>query len=194
MKVFITVLVLIFSLQSWTKADDIRDFEIEGMSIGDSLLDYFSENQIQKKFKNVTFTTNNKFVIIWIPDLSKKSIYESVQLTLKNNDKKYIIYTIDGNLLYDNNIEECYKKQDEIVKEISTLFPKVNPKKGKIRSHRGDKTGKSTVKNTSFRLDKGIISIGCTDWSEAYTKSKNWKDNLSVSVVSQKYLDVYKLN
>ena len=35
------VLVLIFSLQSWTKADDISEFEIEGMSIGDSLLDYF---------------------------------------------------------------------------------------------------------------------------------------------------------
>ena len=40
MRVFITVLVLIFSLQSWTKADDISDFEIEGMSIGDSLLDF----------------------------------------------------------------------------------------------------------------------------------------------------------
>ena len=34
------VLVLTFNPQSWTKADDIRHFEIEGMSIGDSLLDY----------------------------------------------------------------------------------------------------------------------------------------------------------
>ena len=41
MRVFVAVLVLIFSLQSLTKADDIRDFEIEGMSIGDSLLDYY---------------------------------------------------------------------------------------------------------------------------------------------------------
>ena len=46
MKVFITVLVLIFSLQSWTKADDISDFEIEGISIGDSLLDHFSESEV----------------------------------------------------------------------------------------------------------------------------------------------------
>ena len=43
MRVFIIVLVLIFSLQSWTKADDISDFEIEGMSIGDSLLKKFSK-------------------------------------------------------------------------------------------------------------------------------------------------------
>jgi len=48
MRVFIAVIVLIFSLQSWTKADDIRDFQIEGISIGDSLLDYFSEEEIKK--------------------------------------------------------------------------------------------------------------------------------------------------
>ena len=32
---------------SLANADDIRDFQIEGMSIGDSLLDYFSEEQIK---------------------------------------------------------------------------------------------------------------------------------------------------
>ena len=31
------------------KADDIRDFQIEGMSIGDSLLDYFSEEKIKEE-------------------------------------------------------------------------------------------------------------------------------------------------
>ena len=43
MRIFVAVLFLIFSLQSWAKADDISDFEIEGMSVGDSALDYFSE-------------------------------------------------------------------------------------------------------------------------------------------------------
>ena len=46
MRIFLAVLVLIFSLQSWAKADDIKEFEIEGMSVGDSLLDYFSEEEI----------------------------------------------------------------------------------------------------------------------------------------------------
>ena len=48
MRVFIAVLVLIFSLQSFTKADDISEFEIEGMSIGDSALDYLSKSEIEK--------------------------------------------------------------------------------------------------------------------------------------------------
>ena len=49
MRIFIAVIILIFSLQSWTKADDISDFEIEGMSIGDSALDHVSKSEIEKK-------------------------------------------------------------------------------------------------------------------------------------------------
>ena len=52
MRAFITIFILIFSLQSWTNADDIRDFEIEGMSIGDSLLDYFTKSEIKKSPKS----------------------------------------------------------------------------------------------------------------------------------------------
>ena len=48
MRIFLLVLILIFSLQSWTKADDIRDFEIEGMSVGDSLLNHFSKKEIKQ--------------------------------------------------------------------------------------------------------------------------------------------------
>ena len=52
MRIFLAVLVLIFSFQSWTKADDISDFEIEGMSIGDSALKYYSESQIKANKQN----------------------------------------------------------------------------------------------------------------------------------------------
>ena len=52
MRVFIAVLVLIFSLQSWTKAEDISELEIEGISIGDSLLDYFDKSIILNNKKD----------------------------------------------------------------------------------------------------------------------------------------------
>ena len=81
MRVFIAVLVLIFSLQSLTKADDISEFEIEGMSIGKSILDYYSEKEIKKNIrsyvKDKTFslveTKNTKLWGYWI-------IYESIAL------------------------------------------------------------------------------------------------------------------
>ena len=46
--IFFKVLILIFSLQSWSKAEDIREFQIEGISVGDSLLDYFKKEEILK--------------------------------------------------------------------------------------------------------------------------------------------------
>ena len=49
MKRLLLILILTFSFQTLTKADDIRDFLIEGMSVGDSLLDFFSKNQIENK-------------------------------------------------------------------------------------------------------------------------------------------------
>ena len=57
MRVFIAVLVLIFSLQSWTRAEDITDIEIEGMSIGDSLLNFFSEEEITIKNKKYHYSS-----------------------------------------------------------------------------------------------------------------------------------------
>ena len=60
MRVFLAVLVLIFSLQSLTKADDIRDFEIEGMSIGDSLLEYYEEEEIKKEI-NISLKRKHQY-------------------------------------------------------------------------------------------------------------------------------------
>ena len=47
MKRLLLVLILTFSFQTLVKADDIRDFQIEGMSIGDSLLNFMSEVEIK---------------------------------------------------------------------------------------------------------------------------------------------------
>ena len=49
MKLIIIIIIFFINLQSLTKADDIRDFEIEGMSIGDSALDYFNNNELKKQ-------------------------------------------------------------------------------------------------------------------------------------------------
>ena len=57
MKKFLAVIILILTLQTPSQADDIRDFQIEGMSIGDSLLDYFSEEEIKK---NIMWEYNKK--------------------------------------------------------------------------------------------------------------------------------------
>ena len=70
MKKLSTYLFLIFfSFQTSSLADDIRDFQIEGMSVGDSLLDFFSEEEIKnnisecyKKQNEITEELSNIFI------------------------------------------------------------------------------------------------------------------------------------
>ena len=47
MKTLLTLFVVLFS--SSVLVEDISDFQIEGMSIGDSLLDYFSDKATKEK-------------------------------------------------------------------------------------------------------------------------------------------------
>jgi len=109
MKRLLLILILTLSFQTLTKADDIRDFEIEGMSIGDSLLDYFSKEKIKKEEKNA-YIWKTKFLINGFKDTKFKT-YEKVQFAYKKNDKKYIIHGLDGIIKYRYNIKECYKKK-----------------------------------------------------------------------------------
>ena len=73
MKKLLIIIIIFISFQSWTKADDARDFEIEGMSVGYSLLDYYSESEIKEKINSkTTFKyAGNKYVSIFVTLLSK---------------------------------------------------------------------------------------------------------------------------
>ena len=48
MKRLLLILILTLNFHSLTCAEDVRDFQIEGMSIGDSLLDFFSKQEIRQ--------------------------------------------------------------------------------------------------------------------------------------------------
>ncbi len=85
MKIYILILILIYSLQSWTKADDIRDFEIEGISIGDSLLDYFSKNEIINNIEK-DYYKHNKFQTAEFYKSEKFKKYDSISFSFKKKD------------------------------------------------------------------------------------------------------------
>ena len=119
MRAYLTIIILIFSLQSWTKADDIRDFQIEGMSIGDSALEYFTKKEIrtQKKYR-IKYPGSNKFYAITFVEYPKLKVYDSIQINFEKKDKKYIIYSISGINYYSNNIEKCLQQMELISEEI----------------------------------------------------------------------------
>jgi len=170
MRVFITVLVLIFSLQSWTKADDISDFEIEGMSVGDSLLDYFSEEEIKNNIDKESYhyikKNPGKFMSVTFNSLPSFKTYEAMQFTIKKNDKKYKAYTVKGIISYIDNINDCYKEMYEIDDELSLLFKNLDREQLREK-HGADKSGKSQIEYINYWFpNKDLIEIECYDWSK----------------------------
>ena len=194
MKLFLSVIILIFGFQSWTKADDVSEFEIEGMSIGESLLNFMSEKQITEALESENaYFYENKFVTIssW-DNRDKYETYDNVGIILKQDDSKYKIYGLEGLLInQDGNIDDCYKKQESIAKEILIVTgDKYNLKRWFLEKNRKTKE-QLAVKYLDFEIidsDRKPISIVCFDINrdgDKYTR-------LVVAVDSEefdKYLD-----
>lgn len=186
MKWLLLILFLTLSFQSWTKADDIIDFEIEGMSIGDSLFDYFSESEI-KEFAVTKYENSDKFYILTTVT-SKFELYDSLQFSVKKNDKKYEIYGMAGIIWFEKNVNECLIKKKEIEKDLNIIF-----KNSKIEAYKEmklpyDPTGKSQqLSQTQYIIENGLISIECTDFSESMTIEKGYTDNLKIATFSKEY-------
>ena len=106
----IVVLCLLLSLNA--NADNISDFQIEGISIGDSALDFFSEAQIKNNSKD--YYTDNKFIPVQNDNMPFFETYDAVDFAYKNNDNNYTIVSLVGVLFYDDNVKDCYTKMDEI--------------------------------------------------------------------------------
>jgi len=188
MKKLLPILILVFTLETPSQADDIRDFQIEGMSIGDSLLDYFSEEEIEIKKKNGLVYPNKDYYSATFRS-SKYEMYERVQFHLKATDKKYIIYSIGGKIYYPNTINNCYMKMDDIVSEIKTMFVDITIDNADTQKHAYDKTGKSTTRSIYIDLRSGdSIAVVCTDWSD----EMKYIDGLTIAIDSKKF--AYWLN
>ena len=136
MKRLLLILILTCSFQTLTKADDIRDFEIEGMSIGDSLLDFMSKSEI-KNNELQYFTTKRDYYVVAIFDDLKN--YDQVEIYLKSNDKNYKIKTIAG-MLKINSLDKCLSDKANIVKQVDNLFSNINKQSG-IKAHEFDASG-----------------------------------------------------
>ena len=190
MRNFLLILILTFSFQTLSKADDIRDFEIEGISIGDSLLDYYTKEQI-KKFSKVTYPSSNIFIGLETEETfenKKFKQYDAMTFHVKNNDNNFEIFSIKGMLDYPNKAEECSDKKREITNEI-----KSNLNYEDLYSYEsffGKKLGKSIAYITDIDLLGGdAIRVWCTTWDKENKDSKYWIDTLNVSAGSKPFFD-----
>lgn len=182
MKTLFTLFVLFFS--SSVFAEDISDFEIEGMSIGDSALEFFNLQQIKNNefdyYKDKTFTP------VQNDALSFFQTYDAVDFNYKTDDKEYIIYSLSGILIYEYNINECYSELDKIISELKLLFKNAEFSDKEILPHPNDPEGEkgtSKVTMASFYLETGTIDIACYNYSEKHGS----QDHLNIAIDSYEF-------
>ena len=173
--------LILFTLQTPSWADDIRDFQIEGMSIGDSLLDYVTKDEIENKEKVYHYATKDYYQIGIKNNLN---VYDLVSLHLKTNDKKYKIENISGVIEFKYKNEQAKKKcessMNEIANSIKEGFNLV--KKDDVGKLSWDKTGKSTYKRSNFKLpnkNSYPLTVICQYWHETTPFSYLLKTTIS---------------
>ena len=183
MRKILLIILLTLSFQTLTlraQANDIRDFEIEEMSIGDSLLNFMSKSEI-KNNELQYFTTKRDYYIIGIFDNLKN--YDQVEIYLRSNDKKYKIKTIAG-MLKINSLDKCLSDKINIVKQVDNLFLDIN-KQSDIKAHEADVSGVSKQYINQYNFNKmNHIRVECMQWSKKMKKERNFSNTLNVVVMA----------
>ena len=184
MKTLLTLFVLFSS--SSVVADDISDFEIEGISVGDSLLDYFSENEIKNNIRDIY--VDKKFTLVSFDNYSFFTTYENLDIHYLTEDNSYKIYSIAGNIFYPENISECYKKMNTLDNEIQPITRNANLITDQVYIHMNDPTGKSKIKPIIYEMVSGDwIGLQCYDFSNEYILNNGVMDNLEFFLESEEF-------
>ena len=178
--------LILFTLQTSSLADDIQDIQIEGMSVGESLLKYIDKEEIENG-KLTDYHGSKKFSRI-VKEFHD-SIYEDIQFHFKTNDPKYIIHSIEGVIYFENDMSACLNKQKEVATTISKdISGKVikNDAEKKI-----DREGehRSTIYPQYIVVIDGYVDFVCYDWTKKYETENGFVDSLKVSIESKEFWD-----
>jgi len=207
MKKIFFLIISVLSFQTLSLADNIRYFQIEGMKIGDSALDYFSELQLEDNEQGWHNYSYNDYSTSYMPG---KGIYNWFLVSYKNNDDNFIIEGLVGGLEknnYDN--KECNNKLDVVALNISESFKNTAQEEKKFYELTEDAaqtypfTGKSAVTSLSFNfLDGAKIILACYKIDKEAKKNESFlksvlkqNDSFRIDVRSSAFVNyLQKLN
>ena len=189
MKSLLVTLILMLSFYSSSKADDIRDFEIEGMSIGDSLLDFLTQDQIDNNNSRANFK-DKSLEGLFFNNLDFIINYDAIQFVYKVKDMKIVNITALNETGED--IKLCKKKKDKVVLDLDDIF--VTAKKNHHeRNHPADNSGNSKVISTFFNFKNGdFVAVECEQWSKEMLYPNYLKISLRTNFYNEFLINEYK--
>lgn len=188
------ILFLVLSFNSTSSANELKEFEIGGFSLGESLLDYFDKSDIKNELKSeyTYFYKENKYAVLGVGDgvdynLSMKfENYDELALTVRPDDKKFIIYSVSGDIFCKDNIKKCLSQQKEIVSELEDFLGLEFESWEK--PHSVDPSGKSMVYGYNITYADGSdIAVDVYQWSDKMKQENNFPDTLQVSISTKEF-------
>ena len=118
---FFSVFLFIFGCEN---KEYVKDFKIEEIAVGDSLLTYFSKEDILSLQRTEDVMGNpidlkDYFYIDAQFDNYQFETYDSIQVYYKLDDEKFIIHGIGGIIWFDTNLQDHYHfydpEKDELI-------------------------------------------------------------------------------
>ena len=183
MKKILLYIFFVLILCNNALSNDIKELEIEGFSIGDSLLDHMTKEDILSEIEINKSTYNyltDEFGEVYLYKNYEK--YDYLSFFVRPKDKNYIIYYIGGTIKYDDKIKQCLTKQKEVYKEISSQFNIIR-KEEESFPFPWDSSGKSINHYISLFLMSGDeISISCAEFEKNIKIENNFSDGLTVEI------------
>ena len=182
MKKLLGIVVLGLLLITPSQADDIRDFEIEGIALEDSALKYFTEEEIKSNSQN--FFRNKKYTPVQNDKLSFFETYDFFDFRFLTGDKNYIMHSIAGIVNFENKeYSECLNLSEKITNKIKDLVP--NTKMQNFGNDKKTSGSTGTYNQKTFWTEEGFISVNCYNYDD---KEKSM-DHLSVTIANREYED-----
>ena len=182
MKKLLAIIALSLCLITPSQADDIRDFQIEGMSVGDSLLDYLSKVEIKNRTEFHLEQGNNKEMGL-VRNIKNSETYLYINASFKTTDKNYTIRALSAFVDINFKIKNCFSLKKNIVAELEELFKNTEVFHGKKQKHSHDKTSYTYPSAWYFKGKSEVITVQCYDWS----KKSKYNDQLRIEIVDSEY-------
>lgn len=184
----ILILISIISLNFSVLANDIKDFDIDGIGVGESLLNHVSKNFIESKSKNYYPNSKDYYLLEFDSnELSFLETYSYIGVHLKKDDNKFLIASIKGMIIYKNDFESCLDQKKIVVDSIQKTLPK--SKEEKYTNDFGNLYGMSKAYISDFKVKDGFVRIWCTNWDDKTKNQQGWEDTLNVDLSTQIFLD-----
>ena len=184
------LLILLLSISQITSADELSDFEVLGMSIGDNLLDFITEDEILDEIdKRKTLNRYshlkepNKFLEITVPK-QENDLYDGAEVFIKNTiPRDNTIHGIRGYRYYIEDFDACIKKRNQIAEILTDFFP--DAKTGSLITEDKNKI----TDNFSIGNLERIIDVNCIDLEETYRLKNNFREGLEFVIRNKEFSD-----